>query len=73
MKRELLNEYIGDIVSITFYDDRVKEGKLEYITEFSAAQRWRKVGYFAIDDQLFKCSHVKKLKLMNKGGCYGSR
>lgn len=66
MKRELLNEYIGDIVSITFYDGRVKEGKLEYITGFSAAQRWRKVGYFAVDDQLFKCSHVKKLRLLRQ-------
>lgn len=65
MKRELLNDYLGKKVSITFCDGHKAEGILEYISEFCEAQGWRKPGYYAVGHWNFKCSHVKKLKALS--------
>ena len=66
MKREILNNYISKKVSITFCDGHETEGLLEYISEFCAAQGWRKPGYYAVGKWNFKCSHVKKLKVLSQ-------
>jgi hypothetical protein len=65
MTREELREYIGKKVSITFCDGHKAEGILEYISEFCEAQGWRKPGYYAVGHWNFKCSHVKKLKMLS--------
>ncbi len=64
MKRETLNFYIGKPVRIEFEDGTGAAGVLEFITEFCAAQKYRKPGYYAIGNWCFKCSHVKKLRML---------
>ena len=43
---------------------KVRAGVLEFITEFCEAQKWRKPGYYAIGNLNFKCTHVKKLRVL---------
>lgn len=64
MKRELLNEYIGNRVRIEFTDNSAVEGNLEFTTEFCAAQGWKRPGLYHVGQIGFRCSHVKKLKLL---------
>ena len=64
MKRENLNFYIGKRVRIEFEDGTTAAGVLEFITEFCEAQKWRKPGYYAIGNWNFKCTHVKKLRVL---------
>lgn len=64
MRRETLNFYIGKPVRIEFEDGSAAAGVLEFITEFCAAQKYRKPGYYAIGNWSFKCSHVKKLRVL---------
>lgn len=62
MKREILNQFLGNNVTITLFDGDVVSGKLEFIAEFCQEQGWRKPGYYAIGNLDFRASHVKKLR-----------
>lgn len=64
MKREVLNEYIGDKVRITFFDDTVEEGKLRFTTNFCEPE-WKKGGYYNIGNTSFRCSHVKSIRYLD--------
>lgn len=62
MKREILNEYLGSYVHITFFDGDETEGKLCFCPEFSEKYGFRKPGYYYTENWCFKASHVKKLQ-----------
>ena len=68
MKREILNEYLGKYVLITFFDGCFTrdsmEGKLCYCPEFSEKYGYKKPGYYYIENLCFKASHVKKLRVV---------
>ena len=68
MRRETLNEYIGDTVTVTFNDGTGAFGKLCFSDEFSAKNDWVEAGYYyirvnAFKKECFKASHVKKLRI----------
>ena len=66
MKKEKLNEYIGDIVSLQFYDGETAMGKLEFVPCYSAKYGFRHSGFYYIGNCGFKATHVKKLKKIEK-------
>lgn len=66
MKREVLNEYLGKNVIITFFDDQKYEGKLCFCDRFCAEHGYKRPGFYFVGHMCFKCSHVKKLSV--KGG-----
>lgn len=70
MKRVLLDTYLGKKVKIVLFDDTVCEGELHktgeehFINDLNLLlPRY----YFCINPQsvLFKCSHVRKLEVLN--------
>ena len=61
MKREKLNEYIGQNVRITFFDGDVREGTLGYTPEFSSKYGYRKPKCYTIGNLDFKLSHVTSI------------
>lgn len=73
MRRENLNKYIGDTVTITFFDGTGAFGKLCFSDEYSEENDWIKAGYYYIRVNgfkiimVFKASDVKKLRIFLKG------
>lgn len=68
MRRETLNEYIGDTVTVTLFDDTGAFGKLCFSDELCEKNNWVKAGYYYIRANggvvmCFKASHVKKLRI----------
>lgn len=69
MRRETLNEYIGDIITITLNDGTEAFGKLCFSDEYSAENDWIMPGYYYIRVNgskiimPFKYSDVKKLRI----------
>lgn len=68
MRREILNEYIGDTVTVTFNDGTGAFGKLCFSDEFCEKNNWIEAGYYYIrvdrfKTRCFKASHVKKLRI----------
>lgn len=66
MKREILNQYLEHHVIITFTDGDVLEGVLKFCDRFCAEHDYRKPNYYYIGNMNFKCSHVKKLRQIDK-------
>ncbi len=64
MKKEILSIHEGENVRIKLFDNKVLEGKLEYIPEFNAKFGYAKPGFFRIGDMSFRASHVKTLKVI---------
>lgn len=64
MKKEILSIHEGENVRIKLFDNKVLEGKLEYIPEFNAKFGYRKPGFFSIGNTSFRASHVKTLKVI---------
>lgn len=64
MKKEELDKYCGYIVDIVFYDGSVACGELKFIPTYSAKYDFRHPGFYYIGNMAFKCSHVKKIKIV---------
>lgn len=64
MKKEILSIHEGENVRIKLFDNKVLEGKLEYIPEFNEKFGYRKPGFFSIGNTSFRASHVKTLKVI---------
>lgn len=62
MKREILNEYLGSYVHITFFDGDIVDGMLTYVPEYSEKYDYKMPGLYYIDRLCFKASCVKKLQ-----------
>ena len=68
MRRETLNEYIGDTVTVTFNDGTGAFGKLCFSDDLCAKNNWVPAGnYYIWANEIvvmcFKASHVKKLRI----------
>lgn len=67
MRRETLNEYIGDTVTVTFNDGTGAFGKLCFSDELYAKNNWVPKGYYYIPGKsgnlYFRASYVKKLRI----------
>ena len=64
MKKAELKEYIGKTVRINFKDGSEESGILGFTKEFSSQYRWRRPGYFTINNWDFSVSHVKKCEVV---------
>lgn len=65
MKKEKLNGFLGKKVKITFYDDDVITGILEYTKEFEFRYKYRRPGYYNVGNTCFRASHVTKIEIIN--------
>lgn len=67
MRRETLNDYIGQTVTVTFYDGTGAFGKLCFSDECSEKNNWVRKGDYYIPGRTgnvcFKAYHVKKLRV----------
>lgn len=66
MRRENLNKYIGETVTVTFFDGTGAFGKLCFSDEFSEKNHWVRAGFYYIlaeTEICFRASHVKKLRI----------
>ena len=68
MRRETLNKYLGDTVTVTFFDGTGAFGKLCFSDELSEKNNWVPEKYYYIQKNggiviCFKASHVKKLRI----------
>ena len=68
MRRETLNEYLGDTVTVTFFDGTGAFGKLCFSDELCEKNSWVPAEYYYIQKNggvviCFKASHVKKLRI----------
>ena len=68
MTKSKLMSMVGTDVTVTFKDNTVLSGRLGYTTEFSARHKYRKVGYFTLENLDFKVSHIKKAVPMVSAG-----
>ena len=64
MKKQCLDEYLGENVKIVFFDGKIASGTLGFVKEFSAQFDYRKPGYYTIENFSFKASHVKKIEVL---------
>lgn len=62
MRKELLNGYLGVMVSITLFDGSTHMGKLGFTSKFCEQQGWRHPNMYYIGDVSFYPSHIKSLK-----------
>lgn len=67
MHRETLNDYIGQTVTVTFFDGTGAFGKLCFSDELCEKNHWVPKGYYYIPGErgnlYFRASHVKKLRI----------
>lgn len=66
MNKIKLESYLGEYVEVTLFDDFVYRGILTKTDDY--LERCYKNGYYFVsgfdDNQLFRCSHVKKIKTL---------
>ena len=63
MTRAELLKLVGKKVTIYFKDGERIYGTLGYVDEFSEKYDFRKLGYFFIDNTIFKVSYIRKVEL----------
>lgn len=64
MNKIELESYLGKYVEVTLFDDFTYRGILSRTDDY--LEEYHKKGYYFLkgfdDNQIFKCSHVKKIK-----------